>query len=175
MEQMSKYLYFTNILKNMKLSKISFVRGFGIIEHYFVLSFVSNNEELDIEIETNFRIRNAEEVLLNFNDLYLDFERKEMSVRKYRSQLNIEKSYLYKQLEYIGKTLDGSKVRNIIVKRYGDIYIFFKRGIVIEIFNDTHLENAALYRIIYKKGTIKEVYECQIENNVLSLKSIDWI
>ena len=67
----------------MKINKINFVRGLGIVEDRFELFFIGNNEEIIIEIETNFSIRNKEEVLLSFNDLYLDNNRKEMSVKKY--------------------------------------------------------------------------------------------
>lgn len=60
----------------MKITKINFVRGLGIVEDRFELSFVGDNEKISIEIETNFRIRNQNEVLLSFNDLYLDINRK---------------------------------------------------------------------------------------------------
>lgn len=88
-------LDFKDLLKKTKISKINFIRGLGIVADRFELNFNVNNEEIIIEIETNFRIRNQKEVLLSFNDLYLDNNRKEMSVKKYRSQVNIEKSYLY--------------------------------------------------------------------------------
>lgn len=60
----------------MKITKINFVRGLGIVEDRFELSFIGDNEKINIEIETNFRIRNQNEVLLSFNDLYLDINRK---------------------------------------------------------------------------------------------------
>ena len=94
MKEFNKNLDFKEILKKMKITKVNFVRGLGIVEDRFELSFVGDNEEIKIEIETNFRIRNHSEILLSFNDLYLDYNRKEMSVKKYRSQINIEKSYL---------------------------------------------------------------------------------
>ena len=91
----------------MKITKVNFVRGLGIVEDRFELLFVGDNEEIKIEIETNFRIRNHSEILLSFNDLYLDYNRKEMSVKKYRSQINIEKSYLYNQLEVVNAIILG--------------------------------------------------------------------
>lgn len=78
------------LLSKMKITKINFVRGLGIINDRFELLFEGDNEKICIEIETNFRIRNKNEVLSSFNDLYLDKNRKEMSVKKYRSQTNIE-------------------------------------------------------------------------------------
>lgn len=60
----------------MKITKINFVRGLGIVEDRFELPFIGDNEKINIEIETNFRIRNQNEVLLSFNDLYLNINRK---------------------------------------------------------------------------------------------------
>lgn len=69
MKDFKENLDFKNLLKNMKITKINFVRGLGIVEDRFVLSFVGDDEEISIEIETNFRIRNHDEFLLSFNDL----------------------------------------------------------------------------------------------------------
>lgn len=63
--------------------------------------------------------------MLSFNDVYLDSNRKEMSVKKYRRQANIEKSYLYKQLEFINSILVNAKPKSISFKAYGDLYITF--------------------------------------------------
>ena len=116
MKDFKENLDFKDLLKNMKIYKIDFVRGLGIVEDRFELSFIGNNEKIIIEIETNFRIRNKEEVLLSFNDLYLDNNRKEMSVKKYRSQANIEKSYLQRQLEFINSILVNAKPKSVNLK-----------------------------------------------------------
>ena len=166
---------FKDLLKNMKINKINFVRGLGIVEDRFELFFIGNNEEIIIEIETNFRVRNKEEVLLSFNDLYLDNDRKEMSVKKYRSQANIEKSYLHKQLEFINSILINAKPKSVTLKSYGDLYItFYRKGIVLEILNDTHLEDACLYRVIYKSEKVNYAYECCVQNNKLVYKNLNF-
>lgn len=166
---------FKALLKNVKITKINFVRGLGIVEDRFELSFVGDNEEIIIEIETNFRIRNQKEVLLSFNDLYLDNNRKEMSVKKYRSQANIEKSYLHKQLELINAILENAKPKSVTSKSYGDLYItFYRKGIVLEILNDTHLEDACLYRIICKSNRINYAYECCVQNNKLVFNNLNF-
>ena len=175
MKEFNENLDFKDLLKKMEITKIRFVRGLGIVEDRFELSFEGNNEEINIEIETNFRIRNQCEVLLSFNDLYLDYNRKEMSIKKYRSQTNIEKSYLHKQLEFINATLVNEKPKRIAFKPYGDLYIFFSRkGIVLEILNDTHLENACLYRVIYKSDKINYAYECCVQNNKLIFNDMNF-
>ena len=88
-----------------------------------------------------------------------------MSVKRFRSQTNIEKSYLCSQLELINKELKGLKPRKVVLKEYGDIYIVFGKRVVVEIFNDTHLEDAVLYRIVHTNGSFSESYECLIKNN----------
>ena len=164
-----------DLLKNMKINKINFVRGLGIVEDRFELFFIGNNEEIIIEIETNFRVRNKEEVLLSFNDLYLDNNRKEMSVKKYRSQANIEKSYLHKQLEFINSIIINAKPKSVTLKSYGDLYItFYRKGIVLEILNDTHLEDACFYRVIYKSEKVNYAYEYCVQNNKLVYKNLNF-
>lgn len=175
MKEFKENLDFKDILKKMKISKINFVRGLGIVEDRFELSFERDNEEIIIEIETNFRIRNQKEVLLSFNDLYLDNNRKEMSVKKYRSQTNIEKSYLHKQLEFINSIVVNAKPKSVTFKSYGDLYItFYRKGIVLEILNDTHLEDACLYRIICKSDKINYAYECCVQNNKLVFNNLNF-
>ncbi|MDE5856344.1 MAG: hypothetical protein K2H06_04760 [Anaeroplasmataceae bacterium] len=175
MKEINENLDFENLFKKMKFSKIDFVRGLGIVEDRFELLFEFENERINFEIETNFRVRNRNNVLLSFNDLYLDYNRKEMSVRKYRSQTNIEKSYLHKQLELLNTILKDAKPKKIITKSYGDVNISFaKDGIVLEILNDTHLENASLYRIKYKNAEIIYTYECNIKNNQLVFNKVNF-
>ena len=163
-----------NLLARMKLSKMDFIRGLGIIEDRFVLSFKLEDEQIDFEIETNFRVRNKNEILLSFNDLYLDNNRKEIGIRKYRSQTTIEKTYLHEQIEKLNGILKNIKPSSIVTKSYGDVYILFRqKGIVLEILNDTHLENACLYRLLYKKNENICSYECNIKNNQLVTNQIN--
>ncbi len=175
MKEFSNGLELKNLLEKMNITKIDFIRGLGIVEDRFELIFTGDNEEIKIEIETNFRIRNQSEVLLSFNDLYLDYNRKEMSVKKYRSQTNIEKSYLHKQLECINAMIKNTKPKSITFKPYGDLYIsFYVKGMVLEILNDTHLENACLYRIIYRSNNDNAyAYECCISNNKLVFNNLN--
>lgn len=175
MKDFNENLDFKELLKKMKITKINFVRGLGIVDDRFELSFLGDNEKIIIEIETNFRIRNQKEVLLNFNDLYLDTSRRKMSVKKYRSQANIEKSYLHKQLEFINSILVNAKPKSVNLKSYGDLYItFYRKGIVLEILNDTHLEDACLYRIICKSDKINYAYECCVQNNKLVFNNLNF-
>ena len=97
-----------------------------------------------------------------------------MSVKKYRSQVNIEKSYLHKQLEFVNSILTNAKPKSVTYKSYGDLYItLYRKGIVIEILNDTHLEDACLYRVVSKSDKINYAYECCVQNNKLVFKNLN--
>ena len=156
-------------LHDLKFINIDFKRGLGIIEDRFILDFVSNNNLISIEVETNIRIRDDKSIYLSFNDLYIDKNRKELSVRRYRSQKAIEKTYLSIALEYINQTYKNDIVNNIIIKEYGDLYIYLSNNVVIEIFNDTHLDNAVLYRIFQKIYDKINQYEVTIIKDSITI------
>ena len=142
--------YIQNFLKKstMKFKNVEFVRGLGLIDDKFMLSFVSKVSEIRIEIATNIRIRDDKNVFLVFNDLYLDKNRYQISVRKFRSQLQIEKTYLSVALEVVNQKLLNQNIHEIEVTEFGDIYIEFNDSMIIEILVDTHLEDSMLYTII---------------------------
>lgn len=160
------YINSVNELRGATFSAMRFVRGYGIINDRFDLSFKCKDGKVILEIETNIRIRDDESVLLAFNDLYLDKSRHEISIRRYRSQTGIEKTYLSKCVEQTNMLLNKQIIENIMIFYYGDIIIKFKNGILIEIFNDTHKEGAVLYR--YRKEFLSgktDNFELSIENN----------
>ena len=146
-------------LVGLNVSDISFVRGYGIVEDYFVLIFENPMIRYRIEVETNFRIVDRSRVLLVFNDLYLDEYRREISVRRYRKQQNIEKTLLFQNLKLVNERLRGACVINSVVLQYGDVIISTDFGVNIEITNDTHLDDATLYRIYKTKkdDTLRKV------------------
>ena len=126
-------------LIRLSVSEIFFVRGYGIVEDYFVLIFENSMVRYRIEVETNFRIVDCSRVLLVFND--------------------IEKTLLFQNLKLVNERLHGSSVINSAVFHYGDVIIYTDSGINIEITNDTHLEDATLYRICKttKDGALRKV------------------
>lgn len=156
-------------MKGANVTNISFVRGYGIIEDYFCLIFENSTIKYKFEIETNFRIRDKNRILLAFNDLYIDSRGKEISVRKYRSQKNIEKTLLFQNLNIVNQKINNTCIKDIKMFFYGDINIILNNGIVIEILNDTHKENSILLRL--EKSSITELlkYEIVFENQNLML------
>ncbi len=151
-------------LKGMNLKRIEFIRGLGIIESKLVLHIASTENELDFEVESNFRIRTSSDHILSYNDLYIDSKRESISVRRFRSQKNIEKTYLHNQIIFVNSLLlSNNKITDVIIKEYGDVYFVLGNDVVIEVFADTHLENADLYRIVGNEGAL----EFSIRNNAL--------
>ena len=79
------------------------------------------------------------------------------------------------KLEFINSILVNEKPKNVYLKSYGDLYIsFYRKGIVLEILNDTYLEDACLYRIIYKSDKINYAYEYCVRNNKLVFKNLSF-
>jgi beta-galactosidase/beta-glucuronidase len=167
--KMNNLKEFFDDLKGVPITAVSFIRGYGIIEHYFKLIFENESTKYEFEIETNFRIRNNEKILLVFNDLYIDQMGKELSVRRYRSQQNIEKTLLFKELNFVNEMVKGSLVSDINVFSYGDIIISLDSDVWIEITNDTHLEDATLYRIVKTINDSSEKCEVLVKKNELVL------
>ena len=166
METNKEFLQQLKSIEKMKLIDINFIRGLGIIEPRFELRFANQSDSIILEVETNIRIRSRSSHLLSFNDLYLNQKRKTISVKMFRQQSNIEKTYLFEALSCTNTLLKNKTVNKVVVKEYGDIFIRFSNGTTIEIFNDTHMQEATLYRII-TNGNYKEIIECYLDNNIL--------
>ena len=173
METKKEFLQQLKSIEKMKLVNINFVRGLGIVEPRFELSFANQSDSIILEVETNIRIRTRSSHLLSFNDLYLNQKRKTISVKMFRQQKNIEKTYLFEALNCSNALLKNKTVNKVVVKEYGDIFIMFSNGTTIEIFNDTHMQEAALYRII-TNGNYKEIIECYLDNNILKYTYCDF-
>ena len=162
-----------NVLEKMRFDDMKFVRGLGIIPDRFVLTFSDKNNKINLEIETNLRVRSNNTHFLSFNDLYLNKSRKQMSIKKYRKQNHIESTYLHESLDQTNKLLHNEMVKCVKTKEYGDVIIQFINDMVIEIFNDTHFENAVLYRLIIN-NKMSNVIECCIENNKPTFIVLDY-
>lgn len=163
---------FISKIFEMKFINISFERGLGIIAPRFILNFKSEKEAMDIEVESNFRIRTKDSIILCFNDLYIDLKGNELSVRRFRSQKNIEKTYLSTKLKYINNNISPSMVTKLQYNLYGDLSIKLRNGLILEGFNDTHLNDAVLYRFIHKHENTKDIYEIKVLNGDLILERV---
>lgn len=140
--------YVKSFFSDVIIENIAFERGLGIVEPKFIIYIVKKSKRYKIEIEADFRVRTDDRNILSFNDLYLDLNKKQISVRKFRSQKDIEKTYLSISLKNVNNYIKSSKVIDIDFEPYGDLYIYTNAGLIIEIFNDTHEDKACIFRIL---------------------------
>ena len=115
----------------------------GYTSHAFILNFERSN----IFIETNIRIRTSTKVLLNFNDLWINEFREEIPDHSFNKMTNIEGSFLFHELNIVNLRCKGISVKNVMLKPYGDLIIKLNNSVIIEIINDTHLEDAVIFNI----------------------------
>lgn len=115
----------------------------GYCSHAFIINFLKSK----IYVETNIRVRTNSKILFNFNDLWLDKNGNEMTNDSFDKMINIEGSFLSSKLEEVNNGCKNNLIKNVSLKKYGDLIIYLENGVVIEIINDTHLENAIIFTI----------------------------
>ena len=115
----------------------------GYCSHAFIINFLKSK----IYVETNIRVRTNSKILFNFNDLWLDKNGNEMTNDSFDKMINIEGSFLSSKLEEVNNGCKNNLIKNVSLKKYGDLIICLENGVVIEIINDTHLENAIIFTI----------------------------
>jgi len=145
---------------DFKVLDIFCKRGYGIIPSTICIIGVKENIEYRIETEINFRVLYNNTCMLCFDDLFLDVNQEEMSIKKFRSQQYIEKTLLQERLHNVLNVIKEKKVKKIKFFRYGDINIILSNRCKIQIINDTHLFNSCIIKI-----STKELEEKCISNN----------
>lgn len=142
-----------DFLLNSMVMDLRVIRGLGIIPTRSEIEIMKDDKRFILEIESNFRIIYKDSLLLCFNDLFLDKNYKEMSIRKYRSQKDIEKTLLFRNLNLYKNKIINKKIKNVIVSKYGDINITLSNYCKIHIINDIHLYDSSILRINTKDRT----------------------
>jgi len=115
----------------------------GYCSHAFIIYFLKSK----IYVETNIRVRTNSKILFNFNDLWLDKNKNEMTNDVFDKMINVEDSFLSFKLQEVNNNYKSNLIKNVSLKKYGDLIIYLENGVVIEIINDTHLENAIIFTI----------------------------
>lgn len=138
-------------LIDSKIIDLRIIRGLGIIPARFELEILRENIIYIIETEINFRIIYKDSLLVCFDDLFLDNNYKEISLKKYRTQKDIENTLLYKNLNLAINNIANRKIKNVRIKKYGDVEIVLSNFCKIQIINDTHLFDSSVLRLITKE------------------------
>ena len=92
------------------VTDIRFIRGLGIVPARFEIEIKDDDSNYIIEAEVNLRFIYNGKMIMCFEDLFLDEKFEEISIRKYRSQKNIEKTMLYTNIQKTNKKLVGKTI-----------------------------------------------------------------
>lgn len=139
-----------DFLLGAKILDLRLVRGLGIVPARFELELFYDDNIYILETEVNFRVIYMNASLVCFDDLYLNKNYEEISLKKYRSQKNIENTLLFENIKKALKVIANKKIRKVKITEYGDVDIFVSRRTKIQIINDTHLNESCIFKIISK-------------------------
>ena len=173
-----------DFLQRKKIEDITLIRGLGIIPAFIRIVVSFNDVKYYLETEINFRVIYGKQMILCFDDMFLNKKYNEMSVKMYRSQVDIEKSLLQINLESTRKKIIGKLIKKLKITPYGDLTFYLSSKCRLQIINDTHLNDSCIFRIRTeneckeiitnngKKFYIEEtLYEICNKNNCIEIKN----
>lgn len=136
-----------NYVKSAHVTFLSFERGYGIVPARFYLHINRFGKEYRLEIETNFRVLKNGKSILNFDDMFLNKDGHEFSIEEYQSQISIEKSLLSCNLSDFNLYCSKKKIYRVLISTCGDITLFIRPKIELQIINDSHNVDDVLIRL----------------------------
>ena len=113
-----------DFLQGKKIEDITLIRGLGIIPAFIRIVVSFNDVKYYLETEINFRVIYGKQMILCFDDMFLNKKYNEMSVKMYRSQVDIEKSLLQINLESTRKKIIGKLIKKLKITPYGDLTFY---------------------------------------------------
>lgn len=137
-------------LSNAKVVDLRFVRGLQIVPARFEIDVDCNGNIYTLEAEVNFRVLYKNKMLVCFQDLFLEKNYTEMSIKKYRSQKNIEKTLLYNNIQTVMRKIINRRIRKVHFFPYGDVIVYISRQSQLHFINDTHENDSCVFRIVSK-------------------------
>lgn len=134
-----------DFLQGKKIEDITLIRGLGIIPAFIRIVVSFNDVKYYLETEINFRVIYGKQMILCFDDMFLNKKYNEMSVKMYRSQVDIEKSLLQINLESTRKKIIGKLIKKLKITPYGDLTFYLSSKCRLQIINDTHLNDSCIF------------------------------
>ena len=144
------YINLLNFLKEYTISDLRLIRGLGIIPARFEIEVSRGDDVYILSAEVDFRVLYRGEIIVCFEDLFLDKNLNELTVRKYRAQKDIEFTLAADNIERTLKHIRGRRIKSIRVAKCGDVELCVG-ACRIQFLNDTHYRDLAILGIVSPK------------------------
>ncbi len=154
-----------SLLVGKRIEKILFDRGLGLVPAWFTIVLSDEKHQMFyLEIEANFRILGPSEIILSFEDLFLDHFMNEISRRKYQSQKSIEKTYLEIALKRANELFSKKRISRAKLYQFGDLELICRKVGRFHIINDTHENEASVIRFlkVVEDNNCETVFEVKL-------------
>ena len=137
----------SSYVKSAYVMSLSFERGYGLVPARFYLHINRLGKEYRLEIESNFRVLKNGKSILCFDDMFLNIDGHEFSIEEYQSQKGIEKSLLSCNICNFNVVCSRKKIHRVLISTCGDITLFIRPKIELQIINDSHNVDDVLIRL----------------------------
>ena len=144
------YINLLNPLTGYTVNDLRLIRGLGIIPARFEVEVSRGDDVYILNAEVDFRVLYRGEIILCFEDLFLDKNLNEITTRKYRAQKDIEFTLAADNIARTLKHIRGRKIKSIRVAKCGDVELCVG-ACRIQFLNDTHYRDLAILGIVSPK------------------------
>ena len=128
----------SSYVKSAHVTFLSFERGYGIVPARFYLHINRLGKEYRLEVESNFRVLKNGKSILNFDDMFLNKDGHELSIEEYLLSYNLCDFNLF---------CKRKKIYRVFISTCGDITLFIRPKIELQIINDSHNVDDVLIRL----------------------------
>ena len=147
---MKKYADYIHQLENYTINGLRLIRGLGIIPARFEVEVSRGDDVYILSAEVDFRVLYRGEIILCFEDLFLDKNLNELTTRKYRAQKDIEFTLAADNIERTLKRIRGRRIKSIRIAKCGDVELCVG-ACRIQFLNNTHYRDLAILGIVSPK------------------------
>lgn len=147
---MKKYTDYIHQLENYTVNDLRLIRGLGIIPARFEVEVSRGDDVYILSAEVDFRVLYRGEIILCFEDLFLDKNLNELTARKYRAQKDIEFTLAADNIERTLKRIRGRRIKSIRIAKCGDVELCVG-ACRIQFLNNTHYRDLAILEIVSPK------------------------
>lgn len=147
---MKKYTDYIHQLENYTVNDLRLIRGLGIIPARFEVEVSRGDDVYILSAEVDFRVLYRGEIIVCFEDLFLDKNLNEITTRKYRAQKDIEFTLAADNIERTLKHIRGRRIKSIRIAKCGDVELCVG-ACRIQFLNNTHYRDLDILGIVSPK------------------------